>query len=156
MKKKYVLSLFALMAIFYGYSRIYMAPSFSGVVEDAATGKPVVGAVVVATWHSQSPGFHSLNNQLFYVQETVTDAEGRFFIKGWRLRVLFRLLGYIPMDQPTLLVSKYGYEPIKLWNHFPPDKPPQSRHGITVEWNVKKTIYIQPLVENKSEKFMPF
>lgn len=53
--------------------------SYSGWVTDAATGKPLKGAIVVASWRIvQRRPMHSMSYLVIRVEETLTDAEGHF------------------------------------------------------------------------------
>jgi hypothetical protein len=94
-----------------------IASPIMGAVIDEETGKPVASAIVVATWYSESPGYHSPGRKIFDVQEAVTDAQGRFKIPGWNFKTLNRAWATIDTSRPELFIFKYGYLPYKTYDY---------------------------------------
>lgn len=117
----------------------YKAEPISGVVIDESTGQPIAHAVVAATWHSQSPSFHSPNREYFETQEAVADEQGRFTMPGWRLKMLLRWWGSIDGREPSLVAYKYGYQPTEFWNAG------QGKHGFVIRWNGRDKIALTKL-----------
>jgi len=94
------------------YTHFYSAAPISGVITDTTTGQPVEGAVVVAEWYSESPGFHNRNSELFEVQEVVTDKQGKYTIPGFKMKFLPRFFAKLDLYPPAqFLIYKYGYLP---------------------------------------------
>lgn len=79
---------------------------YKGRVIDAETGKPIEGVVVLGTWDREylSPG--GAVHSFYDAQETVTDKNGNFEIKGLGRLIMSNI---IPMD---VLIFKAGYQPI--------------------------------------------
>ena len=87
--------------------------SYRGWVTDAATGKPIEGAVVVATWHILRPRWSiegGSYEQVIRLEEVITDKDGRFEFAplgdyspplGWRREE----------GSPIIFFFKPGYEP---------------------------------------------
>lgn len=147
-----VLIIVGLVISAFVYRHLYTAPPVHGVVLDASTNKPLVNAVLVAVWYSQSPGFHSSRDQLFDAQEVKTDQEGRFTIPGWKMKYLTRVFGSISSDEPQIIVYKYGYVPKKLQN-FP---RASRRHSFAIEWHQESKIKLELSVGTMDEKRYTF
>lgn len=81
---------------------------YKGKVIDTNTGQPIEGVVVLGTWSREhiSPG--GATHTFYDAQETVTDKNGEFKIKGLGLLVISNV---IPMD---VLIFKAGYEHIGM------------------------------------------
>ncbi len=87
--------------------------SYRGWITDAATGKPIEGAVVVATWHILRPRWSiegGSYEQVIRLEEVLTDKDGRFEFAplgdyspplGWRREE----------GSPIIFFFKPGYEP---------------------------------------------
>lgn len=141
-----------LIILAFVYRHLYAAPPIHGVVLDAASNKPLADAVLVAVWHSQSPGFHSTRDQLFEAQEVRTDEEGRFTIPGWEMKYLKRVFGSVSSDEPQIIVYKYGYEPRKLQNFSR-----ESRlHSFSIEWYQESIIKLDPSAGTMADKIHAF
>ena len=119
--------------------------SYSGWVTDAATGKPISGAVVVASWRLvQRRPMHSMSYLVVRVEETLTDADGRF---------AFAPLGdYVPLPGwerdaafPVLSFFKPGYEPASrhrfTWEHGEEGEPAPARGVRNSGWQRKIQLY---------------
>ncbi|MEW6108582.1 MAG: hypothetical protein AB1632_05330 [Nitrospirota bacterium] len=77
---------------------------YEGKVIDADTGQPIEGVVVLGTWSRETPTPGGATHNFYDAQETVTDKNGEFKIKGLGLLVISNV---IPMD---VLIFKAGYE----------------------------------------------
>lgn len=130
---------------------LYTASPISGVVLDESTGQPVAGAVVEAVWYSQSPGYHSPGREIFEVQETVADAQGRYRLSGWKLKLLTRVLASVDGAQPEVSAYKYGYLPRTIRNNSSMDT-----HSLFIKWNGDTEIKIAPLTGTFAEKVEEF
>lgn len=117
----------------------YKAEPITGVVIDQSTGQPIAQAVVTATWHSQSPSFHSPNRKFFEFQEAVANEQGQFTIPGWRLKLLLRWWASVDGREPALVAYKYGYQPTQVWNWGP------SKHGFVIRWQREEKIALTKL-----------
>src|SRR5262245_27475860 len=86
---------------------IYRADATYATVQDASTGQPLPGVIVVARWESQEPTGVPLRQ--IEILETTTDAAGRFTLPGWgpRWRGFYGVLRY---DDPVLLFFKPGHQ----------------------------------------------
>jgi hypothetical protein len=147
---------FILCIVVYNFVTLfYRAEPISGVVRDAATGQPLAGAVVAINWSSQIPGFHSPNSKYFEDQEAVTDAQGRYTIPGWWIKFLPRAFASISTEEPTLLVYKYGYLPLRMRNIF--DRTTNNgtwkdTHTFFIRWYEPTDLKITSLPSNEEEK----
>jgi hypothetical protein len=77
---------------------------YRGRVQDARTGKPIEGAVVLGLWHEGHPDRDGCAARYYDVVETVTDNKGNFEIKGPDLKTRFII------ESMNLLIFKVGYE----------------------------------------------
>lgn len=98
----------------------------SGRVVDAATGQPLEGAAIWATWYAEalpSPeaiafglavgGHGGSNRRVVQVKEALTDRDGRFVIPEWT--VIEQLhAGIMTRGSPGIGFFKAGYEPAGL------------------------------------------
>jgi hypothetical protein len=76
-------------------------PGITGKVVDAATGRPISKALVVAQW-TQTHGFGNTYHTIYKIVETETDPEGVFSLSGV----------YSPLvDQPRMIIFSKGYIP---------------------------------------------
>lgn len=86
---------------------VYWAKPVEGRVVDEGTGKPIEGVVVTAHWQLDGgPEGGSAVGQL-QILESVTDANGRYFLPGWGPRVAWR--GSLGIRSPRILLFKPGY-----------------------------------------------
>lgn len=103
MKTKLLIIIFYLASLSSCYAARVDGP-YEGKIIDAETGQPIEGVVILGTWYTVTitPGGGVHN---FYdAQETVTDKNGDFRIKGLGLKILSNIE---PMDA---LIFKAGYE----------------------------------------------
>lgn len=153
--KKYRLFIFSGCSAFFLILTFpfYHIPPIAGVVHDT-TGVPIQDAVVIAMWFSQRPGFHSPNQQLLDIQETTTDSTGQYSIAGWQLKFLPRFFASININQPELIVYKYGFVPNNFFNSR--TKKNSDTHGFTIDWNGPTTLTISSLEGSISERMATF
>jgi hypothetical protein len=97
--------------------RPYLGAEVRGQVVEAATGRPIDGAIVVARWDwlgyrsaLEGSGFYA-NGDAVHVGEALTDREGRYSIAGWG--PVLRAGGKMDEKAPNLIVFKPGYEPLQ-------------------------------------------
>ena len=84
-------------------------PTIEGKVVDAATGKPIEGALVLVQW-TEEHGLGDLYRTLYKVVETMTDKHGYFTINGV----------YNPfVKPPEMIIYKTGYIPWRNDSIFP-------------------------------------
>jgi hypothetical protein len=102
-----------------------------GVVLDKATGRPIPGAIVVATWHGVVRTFVEPASQCYKVEVAVADGNGRFDVSSfsWNLNpfMMDRLRGV------TVLAPGYG---------------------VSSDWDpTSLRILMEPQTRSKSEQF---
>jgi hypothetical protein len=87
---------------------------YKGRVLDAGTGQPLEGVVVLGVWYEGHPGPGGGSHKYYDAQETVTDKDGNFDIKGLGLKTRFLIE---PMD---VIIFKSGYESVDMypWKSF--------------------------------------
>ena len=89
----------------------YSAKAIHGWLVDAVTRKPIAGAIVVAEWQLEF-GLEGGSGYSWVVQETVTDANGRFDFAAWGPRTV---PAFLPSEarlkgrDPKIVFFKYGY-----------------------------------------------
>lgn len=93
---------------------VYKAEPIEAWVVDAATNQPIEGVIVVAHWQLKGglEGGNPVGQMM--VMETVTDAKGRFYFRGWGPK-LRSLEGRLKTQSPNLLLfmSGYGYRELE-------------------------------------------
>ena len=87
---------------------------YKGRVIDAETGKPLEGVVVLGVWYKELPSPGGTVGSYFDAQETVTNKNGDFEVKGLGLQIFSTVSGM------HVLIFKAGYEYIGLgpWESF--------------------------------------
>jgi hypothetical protein len=108
----------------------YDGPYKGGVI-DAETGKPIEGVVVLGVWYKELPSPGGTVGSYFDAQETVTDKNGDFEVKGLGLQI-------ITVSEMHVLIFKAGYEYIGpgLWDSFKIDPIFKKK----IAWEGKKAI----------------
>lgn len=108
---------------------IYRANETKAQVVDAKTGAPVEGALVIANWQLVGGLEGGVPRGQIEIQETFTDASGRFVLHGWGPRLRFS--GHASIRWPQILIFKPGYKFQRLLNQsaIAHENTPQS------EWN---------------------
>lgn len=76
---------------------------YEGRVIDADTGQPIEGVVVLGTWDRETPTPGGAVHSFYDAQETLTNRNGDFVIKGIGLLVLNNIV------PPNITVFKVGY-----------------------------------------------
>lgn len=101
---------------------------YKGKIIDADTGNPIEGVVVLGVWNHETPTAAGAVTSFYDAQETVTDKNGEFVIKGLGLKIFSDV---IPMD---VQIFKTGYEYIGLapWVGF--------TYWDKIKWEGKKAI----------------
>lgn len=96
---------------------VYFARSIEGRVIDAETGKPIEGAVVVATWETAMLSLDTKTGPTLYVHETTTDGDGRYRIRGWGPKPRAPLTTLNPYRDPAITIFKSRYKNKVLSNN---------------------------------------
>ena len=86
-------------------------------VVDKETDAPIEGAAVLAIWYAEKGGMETTTS-LYRYEETLTDADGRFRLSGWK-RWRDRGEGRLKDEDPVILIYKPGYKSAYLQN-LPP------------------------------------
>lgn len=94
------------------YPIINLSRSFSGHLVDAETGKPIEGAVVLATWFIDPTLTEGGHFAAIAVEEAVTDVEGRYVVAGWGPRFNFGM-GRVMEDSLEVWYLARGYAPVR-------------------------------------------
>lgn len=77
---------------------------YKGRVIDAETGKPIEGVAVLGVWYKELPSPGGNVGSYFDAQETLTDKNGDFEVRGQGLQILSTVSGM------HVLIFKAGYE----------------------------------------------
>lgn len=110
----------------------YSAEDVHGTVIDEETGQPIEGALVVAVWSLETIARRPAG--FLHAQETLTDRQGRYSIRGFsRKRRPF--LSWFREQDPRIMVFKYGYNSAGVWND--PAPQPSGWAERTSYWNGK-------------------
>jgi len=80
---------------------------FTAQIVESETGTPVPGVVVVALYHKKTPGWVHPGSTFYDLDETVTDAEGRFSFPAKSLPISTPLSH---IRGPEFIVFKAGYK----------------------------------------------
>lgn len=143
MKKRYAIGIGCLVLVILaggcviGLHRLggpfyYSAEDVHGTVIDEETGQPIEGALVVACWSLETIANRPAG--FLHAQETLTDRQGRYSIRGFsRKRRPF--LGWFDNQDPRIMVFKYGYHSAGVWNNLAPR--PSGWADRTSSWNGK-------------------
>jgi hypothetical protein len=100
-------------------STTYSGESIEGWVVDADTGKPLDGVVVLSVWEVSEGNLAGTNDGgQIQIQETVTDASGRYFFPAWGPLPLPKKKNgwwvdqYIAAEEPGIIYFKadYGFD----------------------------------------------
>jgi len=86
---------------------VYVAKSVSGQVVDADTGQPLEGVIVTINWELTG-GMHHYPQGQAHVDETITDAQGKFTFPGWGPKPA-AVTAHLYESTPQLLFFKSGY-----------------------------------------------
>jgi hypothetical protein len=107
--KTNIISLICFLLLFpsCAYPVRYDGP-YKGRIVDAETGAPIEGVVVLGVWYKETPTVAGAVGSYYDAQETVSDKNGDFEIRGLGLKV-FSFVA--PMN---VLVFKAGYSQIGL------------------------------------------
>lgn len=94
------------------------SPAFEGKVVDAATGKPLAGVFILATWHDFTPWSYTLDtskdagwthcSQMINALSTVSGADGGYAFPAWSGKR--GRCWYMAKGEPALALFKPGYE----------------------------------------------
>lgn len=118
----------------------YSAAPVSGRVVAMDGGAPIDNALVVIVWRLQA-GIHTEDAGLLYIEETFTDAEGRFHFDGWSGKRPDR--GHLAAGMPRLTVYKSGYAGRSVNNHVPPWEPGSDGQAVQSEWD-NRSLELRP------------
>jgi hypothetical protein len=110
-----VVACFLLVAVIEG-GFVHVAAPITAKVVDSATGQPIEGANVVATWNLEGGLEGGAITGHAMVMEAVTDANGQFRFPGWG-PTLGYAAGEIKAAAPELLIFKSGYRYWTARNH---------------------------------------
>jgi hypothetical protein len=86
---------------------VHVATSVSGRVIDAENGQPLKGVIVTINWELTG-GMHHYPQGQAHVDETVTDAQGKFTFAGWGPKPA-PVAAHLYESTPQLLFFKSGY-----------------------------------------------
>jgi len=123
---------------------------YKGKVIDAETGKPLEGVVVLGVWYKELPSPGGTVGSYFDAQETVTNKNGDFKVKGLGLQI------FSTVSEMHVLIFKAGYEYVGpgLWESLKLDGGLMKKK---VAWEGEKAIIpLRKLTmeeRNKSETF---
>ena len=86
---------------------------FGGTIVDKETGKPIANAVVMMRWPRIRGGYAGSNTVgAIEVAESVTDAEGHYFIEGWfKGKDEIFEGGFVYKTSPEMIIYASGYWP---------------------------------------------
>jgi hypothetical protein len=90
-------------------SLYYSDGPWKGKIIDAETEEPIEGAVVLAVWQKIYASPTGNQSYFFDAVESVTDREGRFFIKEFKAINILPVLRWL--DGPWFTIFKPGYTP---------------------------------------------
>lgn len=124
---------------------VYRAKPIAATVVDGETGAPLEGVIVDVVWELE--GYWQYPTGVLRVEETVTDAQGRFHFPGWGPR-LRPLTGRLAVTMPALLLFKPGYRYRRLHNPV--------RHGGGADLTIRSvwdgaTIRLEPFEGTQGE-----
>lgn len=108
MRKRILILILTLFVLYvtscYGFAVILKDGPYDGRVIDVDSGEPIEGVVVLGVWNTEivTPG--GATHNFYNAQETVSDKNGDFRIKGMGFKILSNIT---PMD---VLIFKAGYE----------------------------------------------
>jgi hypothetical protein len=122
----------------------YSGAEIRGWVVDAETKQPLAGVHVVAQWILDTGLFHAMHVTRLHIQETITDAQGDFYLPPWGPKPR-PALSRLDTSDPLLTFFKPGYRPLDRANGVPHDDPVR-----TSRWH-GKTIALQPFRESVGE-----
>lgn len=106
---------------------------YEGKVVDADTGKAIESVVVLGVWYKiAGVGAGGASHEFYDAQETVTNKNGEFSVKGQGLKVMSSV------EPMNVLIFKVGYEYLGLWpwEAFKEDEIIQKK----ISWEGKKPI----------------
>lgn len=78
---------------------------YKGRIVDAETGSPIEGVVVLGVWYKETPTVAGTVGSYYDAQETVSDKNGNFEIKGLGLKVF----SFVGMMNVKIFKSGYSY-----------------------------------------------
>jgi hypothetical protein len=115
------------LTLCYGFgSPVHWSDDIHGTVIDEESGMPVAGAAVCAKW--LLAGFSGSEALALYKTAAVTDAQGRYVLRGMPVRVRPPLT-WFGDDDPQLVVYKPGYIHRFIDNHYLLEREwPRSRY----------------------------
>jgi hypothetical protein len=128
MKKIGVIVCLMLLVALTACTPIRIDGPYKGRILDEVTGQPIEGAVVLGVWYSVAAGPGGGSSKYYDAQETVTDKDGNFEIKGLGLKIM------TTVEPMGVIIFKTGYEYIGFmpWESFMIDK--LMREKVKWEW----------------------
>jgi hypothetical protein len=107
-------------------------------IVDAETGKPVVGVIVVALYQKKTPGNRPPDTDFYDLDETVTDADGRFSFPPGELPTSTPLVHVIG---PEMIIFKAGYGGwrFRAWTAASTSDPGVRDAAVAEGWRQFKT-----------------
>jgi hypothetical protein len=127
-------------------SLVYYEGDYHGKVIDSGTLEPIEGAVVLGVWSLEYETAGGPISEYYDAQETTTDVNGEFIIKGMGPRALTHL------DKMDFVIFKAGYDHVdrSTWEELKADK--------RIQWEGKKAIMSLSILtlEKRKKRLIPY